>query len=105
MGIGIGGGLNVNRGFVPQRYKRTRCASNAEPFSAQGIPVLISLSEECDKADVRYAVVTGHPVQRLLRIGDPNHRCRRWVRVSEALQRLAAPRNAGRLLPIVTKSA
>jgi hypothetical protein len=50
------------------------------------------------------AVVTSHPVQRRLRIGDPNHRLPTVGSVSEALQRLAAPRNAGRLLQIVTKS-
>jgi hypothetical protein len=40
----------------------------------KGFRFLISLSEECDKADAGYAVVTSHPVQRLLRIGDPSHR-------------------------------
>lgn len=70
----------------------------------KGFRFLISLSEECDKADAGYAVVTSHPVQRLLRIGDPSHRLPTVGSVSEALQRLAAPRNAGRLLQIVAKS-
>jgi anti-anti-sigma regulatory factor len=42
-------------------------------LGAQRIPVLISLGEECYNADVGCAVVASHPVQRLLRIGDPNN--------------------------------
>jgi anti-anti-sigma factor len=73
-------------------------------FGAQGIPALFSLGEECGKAGVEWAVVANHPVQRLLRIGDKDHRLPAVSSVPEALKRLATPTPARRLLQLVTKS-
>jgi len=73
-------------------------------FGAQGIPALFSLGEECGKAGVGWAVVASHPVERLLRIGDRNHRLPTASSLSQALQRLTSPTPARRLLQLVTKS-
>lgn len=72
-------------------------------FGAQGIPALFMLSEECGRAGVSWAVVTSHPVQRLLRIGDKDRRLPTVSSVSDALKRLATPTPARRLLQLVTK--
>jgi anti-anti-sigma factor len=73
-------------------------------FGAQGIPALFSLGEECGKAGVEWAVVASHPVRRLLRIGDKDHRLPAVGSVSDAMKRLATPKPARRLLQLVTKS-
>jgi anti-anti-sigma factor len=73
-------------------------------FGAQGIPALFMVSEECGRAGVGWAVVTSHPVQRLLRIGDKDRRLPTVSSVPDALKRLATPTPARRLLQLVTKS-
>jgi anti-anti-sigma factor len=73
-------------------------------FGAQGVPALYMLAEECAKADVDWAVVVSHPVLRLLRIGDRDHRVPTVTSVSEGLQ-LTNPSAARRLLRLVTRSS
>jgi anti-anti-sigma factor len=73
-------------------------------IGTQGIPALFTLGEECGKAGVGWAVVVGHPVERLLRIGDSDHRLPTARSLSQALQRLTTPTPARRLLQLVTKS-
>ena len=72
-------------------------------FGAQGIPALFLLGEDCAKAGVDWVVVVSHPVGRLLRIGDKDHRLPTVSSIPEALERLARPPER-RLLQLVTKS-
>jgi anti-anti-sigma factor len=78
--------------------------SELDFFGAQGIPALFSVNELCSNAGVDWAVVTNHPVRRLLRIGDRDHRLPTVSSVPEALTRLASPTPVRRLLQLVTKS-
>jgi anti-anti-sigma factor len=73
-------------------------------FGAQGIPALFSVSEQCSKAGVDWAVVSSHAVRRLLRIGDRDSRLPAVSSVPEALKRLATPTPSRPLLQLVTKS-
>lgn len=73
-------------------------------FGAQGFQALFSIREECANAGVEWVVVASHPVWRLLRICDRDNRLPAVRSVSEAMQRLAGPSAARRLLQLVTKS-
>jgi anti-anti-sigma factor len=72
-------------------------------IGAQGIPALFTLGEECGRAGVGWAIVASHPVERLLRVGDSDHRLPTARSLSQALRRLTTPTPARRLLQLVTK--
>jgi anti-anti-sigma factor len=74
-------------------------------FGAQGVSALFTVGEECAKAGIDWAVVASHPVRRLLRIGDKDHRLPAVSSLSEALQRLTSRSPTRRLLQLVTKSS
>ncbi|MBV8929800.1 MAG: STAS domain-containing protein [Mycobacteriaceae bacterium] len=73
-------------------------------FGAQGIPALFSVSEQCSRVGVDWAVVASHSVRRLLRIGDRDNRLPMVASIPEALAELSSPAPARRLLQLVTKS-
>ena len=72
-------------------------------FGAQGIAALFTLRDECCRAGIEWVVVASHSVERLLRIGDRNHRLPTAKSVSAAVSRLTSPTTARRLLQLVTK--
>jgi anti-anti-sigma factor len=73
-------------------------------FGAQGIPALFSLGEHCAKAGVDWVIVVSHPVLRLLRIGDKDHRLPTVSSMPEAMKRLTGVTPARRLLQLVAQS-
>ena len=73
-------------------------------FSAQGIPALFAVNEQCSKAGIDWAVVASHAVRRLLRIGDRDQRLPMVGSRADAMKRLATPAPAERLLQLVAKT-
>jgi len=70
-------------------------------FGAQGIQVLFEIDDLCRDAGVRWVLMAGRPVHRLLRICDADERLMVVPSIQHALQEFAIPRSR-RLLKLIT---
>jgi anti-anti-sigma factor len=78
--------------------------SQLDFLAAAGIRALFALDGECGRTGTDWAVLTGHPVDRLLRICDQDARLPAVSSIDEALQRFSRPARARQLLQVVPKS-
>lgn len=70
-------------------------------LTAQGIRVLFGFDEQCRDADVKWALVPGRPVSRLLRICDIDGRLPIAHTINDALRRVSARRRSRHLLQLI----
>ena len=90
-----------------------RCLSGDRPLvldlsqldflAAQGIRCLFEIADECDRNGIEWALVTGRPVLRLLRICDTDARLPAVSSIDEAVQCFSAPGRPQRLLQLVAQ--
>jgi anti-anti-sigma factor len=78
--------------------------SELDFLAAQGIRAFFDIDGRCADAGVHWALVPGHPVNRLLRICDKDGRLPTVSSVDEALERFARPGGMTGLLKLVTKA-
>jgi anti-anti-sigma factor len=78
--------------------------SQLDFLAAQGIRALFELDRECSGTGTDWAVLTGRPVTRLLRICDQDARLPAVTSIEEALERFSRPARARQLLQLVPKS-
>jgi anti-anti-sigma factor len=79
--------------------------SQLDFLAAHGIRVLFELDGECGRTGTEWAVLTGRPVTRLLRICDQDARLPAVTSIDEALERFSRPTRARQLLQLVPKSS
>jgi anti-anti-sigma factor len=79
--------------------------SGLDFLAAQGIRILFEIDEQCGRYGLDWALVSGRPVNRLLRICDRNGRLPAAASIDEALQRFSPPRTRGAKQPPRTRGA
>ena len=75
--------------------------SKLDFLAAQGIRVLFTLDDECQQSQVKWALVPGRPVERLLRICDTDGRLPTAGTIDQALQRFSTHGRGRQLLQLV----
>jgi anti-anti-sigma factor len=90
--------------FITRGRRLVLDLSQLDFLAAQGIRILFELDGECVRTGAQWAVLTGRPVSRLLRICDQDARLPAVTSIDEALERFSRPTRARKLLQLVPKS-